>query len=45
MVLITHNTDVGDSFEHEMRDREYFITFSVDGYALGINAIIYAMTH
>ena len=45
MVLITHNTDVGDSFEHEMRDREYFITFSVDGYALGINAIVYAMTH
>jgi hypothetical protein len=45
MVLMTHNTDVGDSFEHEMRDREYFITFSVDGYALGINAIVYAMTH
>jgi hypothetical protein len=45
MVLITFNTDVGDSFEHEMTDREYFITFSVDGYALGINAIVYAMTH
>jgi hypothetical protein len=45
MVFITHNTDLGDSFEHEGTDREYFINFSVDGYALGINALVYAMTH
>lgn len=45
MVFITHNTDVGDSFEHEGTDREYFVTFSVDGYALGIDVLLYAMTH
>jgi hypothetical protein len=45
MVFITHNTDIGDSFEHEGTDREYFINFSVDGYALGINVLVYAMTH
>jgi hypothetical protein len=45
MALITHNTDFGDSFEEEATDREYFINFSVDGYAFGINVLIYAMTH
>ena len=45
MVLITHNTDVGDSWEREADDPAYFYRFSVDGYALGINVLIYAMTH
>ena len=45
MVLITHNTDFGDSFEEEATDREYFIRFSVDGYAFGVNALLYAMSH
>jgi hypothetical protein len=45
MVLITHNTDIGDSFEEEASDRNYFINFSVDGYRLGINILIYAMSH
>jgi hypothetical protein len=45
LVFITHNTDIGDSFEHEGTDREYFVNFSVDGYALGINVLVYAMTH
>jgi hypothetical protein len=45
MVLITHNTDFGDSFEEEATDREYFLHFSVDGYAFGINALVHAMTH
>jgi hypothetical protein len=45
MALITHNTDFGDSFEEEATDREYFIRFSVDGYAFGVNALLYAMTH
>jgi hypothetical protein len=45
MVFITHNTDIGDSFEREGDDRRYFIQFSVDGYALGINVLLYAMTH
>jgi hypothetical protein len=45
IVVITHNTDIGDSFEEEASDREYFLNFSVDGYRLGINILIYAMTH
>ena len=45
MVLITYNTDIGDSWEREGDDRNYFYTFSVEGYAFGINALLYAMTH
>jgi hypothetical protein len=45
MVLITHNTDFGDSFEREGDNHEYFIEFSVPGYAFGIDALIYSMTH
>ena len=45
MVLITHNTDFGDSFEREADDPTYFLNFSVPGYAFGINALLYAMTH
>ena len=45
LALITHNTDVGDSWEREGDDPEYFLHFSVEGYALGINTILYALTH
>ena len=45
MVLMTHNTDIGDSWEREGEDHEFFLQFSADGYALGINAALYSMTH
>ena len=45
MVLITHNTDFGDSFERETDDSRYFMEMSVPGYAFGINALLYSMTH
>jgi hypothetical protein len=45
MVLMTHNTDIGDSWEREGEDREFFLQFSPDGYALGINVALYTMTH
>jgi hypothetical protein len=45
MVLITHNTDFGDAFEREGDDPRYFYTFSVDGYAFGLNTLLYSMTH
>ena len=45
LVLITHNTDFGDSFEREGDDPQYFLHNSVPGYAFGINALLYAMTH
>ena len=45
MVFITHNTDLGDSYEREADNPEYFLKFSVDGYALGINILLYSMLH
>ena len=45
MVVMTHNTDVADSWEREGEDPAYFYRFSPDGYALGINVLLYAMTH
>jgi hypothetical protein len=45
MVLMTHNTDLGDSFEREADDPQYFYQMSVPGYAFGINAVLYALTH
>ena len=45
MVLITHNTDFGDSYEREGENPEYFFEMSVPGYAFGINTLLYAMTH
>ncbi len=45
LALFTHNTDIGDSWEREGDDPNYFYTFSVEGYALGINALLYAMAH
>jgi Domain of unknown function (DUF4159) len=45
MVLMTHNTDFGDSWEREADDPSYFYRFSVDGYAFGINVLLYSMTH
>lgn len=45
MVLMTHNTDLGDSFEREGDDPRYFYLFSVPGYAFGIDVLLYALTH
>ena len=45
MVLMTHNTDLGDSFEREADDPQYFYQMSVPGYAFGINALLYGLTH
>jgi len=45
MVLMTFNTDFGDAFERETDDREYFLEFAARGYAFGVNALVYAMTH
>lgn len=46
MIFICHNTDLGDGWEEEARDPEYFQEFSVKkAYPLGINIVTYAMTH
>ena len=45
MVMMTHNTDIADSWEREGDDPSYFYAFSPRGYAFAINAVIYAHTH
>ena len=45
MVVMTHNTDFGDSWERESESREFFERFSPKGYALGINVLLYSLTH
>jgi hypothetical protein len=45
MVVMTHNTDFGDSWERESENHEFFERFSRQGYALGINVMLYALTH
>jgi hypothetical protein len=46
MVLICHNTDLGDGWEEEATDPYYFKEFSEKkAYPLGINIIYYVMTH
>jgi hypothetical protein len=45
MVVMTHNTDVADSWEREGEDPGFFEQFSPHGYALGVNVLLHAMTH
>jgi hypothetical protein len=45
IVVMTHNTDIADSWEREAEEPGYFYAFSPDGYALGINVLLYALTH
>jgi len=46
MSIICHNTDLGDGWEREGEDPNYFHEFSEKkSYPMGINIITYAMTH
>jgi len=46
MMAVLHNTDLGDGWEREGENFEYFRLFSVArAYPLGINIVVYAMTH
>jgi hypothetical protein len=46
MVLMTHNTDIADGWEKERENEEYFREFSVKkSYPIGINLVVYALTH
>lgn len=45
LVVMTHNTDVADAWEREADDPRFFSQFSPDGYGLGINVLLHAMTH
>ncbi len=45
VVLMSHNTDMADSWEREGEEPEYFRQFSIDGYALGVNVLLHALMH
>lgn len=46
MVMICHNTDLGDGWEREGENHYYFKEFSEkQAYPMGINIVFYAMTH
>ncbi len=46
MVIICHNTDLGDAWEQEGANVDYFKEFSEKwSYPMGINIVTYAMTH
>lgn len=46
MMIICHNTDLGDGWEREGENLWYFKEFSEKkAYPLGINIVFYAMTH
>ncbi len=46
MMMICHNTDLGDGWEEEGTDPWYFREFSEKyAYPLGINILFYALTH
>ncbi len=45
MVVMTHNTDIPDTWEREGENRAYFDRFSPNGYAIGVDFVVYGLTH
>ena len=45
MVMMVHNTDLPDPWEREGEDPDYFFRFSPEAYAVGVDILLYAMTH
>ncbi len=45
MVVMTHNTDISDAWEREAADPQFFFSFSPQGYAVGLDVVLYGMTH
>ena len=45
MAIATHNTDIADGWERESYGEWYFERFSTQSYRVGINVIVYALTH
>ena len=45
MVVMVHNSDIPDGWEREGEDPEYFFRFSPEAYSVGIDILLYSMTH
>jgi hypothetical protein len=45
MVVMVHNSDIPDGWEREAEDAQYFYKFSPDAYSVGIDVVLYALTH
>ena len=46
MMIVTHNTDISDTWEREGNEpKAYFDLFSPTGYAIGVNVVLYVMSH
>lgn len=46
VALLCHNNDIGDGWEREGEDEEYFHRFSErESYPIGVNIVVYAMLH
>jgi hypothetical protein len=46
MAIFCHNTDLGDGWEREGENQYYFKEFSLKkAYPMGINIVVYALTH
>jgi hypothetical protein len=44
LVLMSHNTDIADGWERENEDEDFFYRFTAEGYGVGLNVMIWAMT-
>ena len=45
IVMMTHNNDIADAWEREGENPAYFAAVGPVGYAIGINVLLYALTH
>ena len=45
MVLMTHNTDISDAWEREGEDPRVLLPVLPNGYAVGLDVVLYGMTH
>jgi hypothetical protein len=45
MVVMIHNSDIPDGWEREAEDPAYFIRFSPGAYQVGIDVVLYGLTH
>jgi hypothetical protein len=45
MVLMTHNTDIGDGWERETDSNVYFHLFSPPAYGIAMNVAMWVLTH